>query len=139
MHARLFRSYISMNNKSWTWIERYGTWFRPKIPRLCEICGYKGYFRLKESIVFVPNHPPFIEICPKCGNQIELKKGDNPKVLYTPTKEIEKLAEFYSLTIDELIDEAFKKLIMEFDPKTGKFRLIHKDTGKEISFDKKRP
>lgn len=124
-----------MIDESWTWIEKYRGWFRPQHPRLCQKCGYKGYYKLKESIAFVPNKPPFIEMCPDCKNQIELKEGENPHFYHPKGNELEKIAEMYGLTLQELIDKTFEKIIPEIDTKTGKIRFVYKNTGEELKFD----
>jgi len=124
-----------MSEKDWTWIEKYKGWWRPKTTRACINCGYKGYFKLKDTMIMVPGRPPFWEICPECDYEIELKEGENPYFYHPNPNKIEKIAREQGLTIQEAIDEAFENIILELDPKTGKFRLVNRKTGKEIKFE----
>lgn len=77
---------------------------------------------------------PFVEVCPKCGNQVEITQIERIEVHYAPSKKVEELAKRLKETPQELINEAFKNIIMEFNPKTGNIRFIKKGTGEEISF-----
>lgn len=124
-----------MSEKDWTWMEKYRAWFRPKATRICSNCDYKGYFKLKDAMIMVPGRPPFLEICPKCDYEIELKEGENPCFYHPNPDKIEKIAREQGLTIQEVIDEAFENIILELDPKIGRFRLVNKITGREIKFD----
>lgn len=117
-----------MKDKTWTWIDSYGAWLRPKLPRLCMKCRYKGYFKLKEIKVPTPTWP-FIEVCPKCGNQVECEGIEANSIF---SKQVEKLAKRFGKSPQELADEVFNNIIMEFNHKTGKVRFIRKDTGEEI-------
>ena len=117
-----------MKNESWTWINNYGAWLRPKLPRLCIKCKYEGYFKLEALSGPTPNWP-FMEVCPGCGSQVECN-GVEAKMRFS--EEVEELAKKLGKTPQELTNEVFKNLIMEFDPKTGKVHLIRKDTGEEI-------
>ena len=113
-----------MNNKLWIWIDKYGTWLRPKLPRPCIKCKYKGYFRLEEIKAATPNWP-FMEVCPRCGSQVECS-GVEAKIRFS--KEVEEHAKRLGKTLQELYNEVFQNLIMEFDPKTGNVHLIRKHT-----------
>ena len=114
-----------MKDETWTWIDEYKAWLRPTQPRLCVKCGYKGYFRLKKIKKPTP-FMPFMEICPQCHDQIEMKESDRVEAYIVPSKENEELAEKSGKTFQELADEASKNLIIEFNPKTGEARLIRK-------------
>jgi hypothetical protein len=120
-----------MKDKTWTWIDKYGTWLRPVQPRLCVKCGYEGYFKLKKTKTPMLSMP-FKEICPQCHVQIEMKEGDRVAAYIIPSKENQELAEKSGKTFQELANEVFENLIMEFDPKTGKARLVRKSDGKTI-------
>ena len=122
---------LSGENETWTWIDKYEVWLRPVLPRLCMKCGYNGYFKLREIKKPTPTWP-FMEVCPECGNEVEMKESDGIEAI--PSKILEKLAERLEKTPQEVYNEVFKNIIMEFDPKTGKARLVRKDTGEEISF-----
>ena len=124
-----------MDENPWTWLEKYKGWWRPKTTRLCTNCDYKGYFKLKDAMTMVPGMPPFLEICPECNYEIELKEGENPYFYHPNPNKIEKIAKILGLTIQELINEVFDNIIMELDPKTGQTCLVFKDTGKELKFD----
>jgi len=125
-----------MIKERWTWIEEYKTKFLPKAPRKCSKCNYFGYFDLKKAIVIVPPRPGFYEICPDCGNIVELKEGENPVIELKEDSPIFLIGKELGLAPQEIIDKTFNNIILHFDPKTGKVKLINKDTGDEIKFYK---
>ena len=137
---------MSEEDETWTWIDKYGTRMRPTLPRLCMKCGYKGYFKLQEIETSIPTflnmHWTLMGVCPKCGNEIEIKESDRIEMLFIPSKRMNEIVKKYAKkwgkkpeeALDELTDIALKNIIFEFNPKTGKVRLIRKDTGEEISF-----
>lgn len=100
-------------------------------PRLCVKCGYKGYFKLKEIRTPTPSIP-FMEICPQCSDQIEIKEGERIESRDILAREVEDLAKKLGTTSQELVDEVFRNLIMEFNPKTGEVRLVSKTNGRTL-------
>jgi len=75
---------------------------------------------------------PFVEMCPQCSDQIEVKKGEKMESRYMFTREFEDAAKKLGETPQELHDEIFRNLIMEFNPKTGESRLVSKTNGKTL-------
>jgi hypothetical protein len=117
-----------MEKTIWTWVDGYG-WLRPSLPRLCGKCNYEGYFKLRRVNAPTPN-VPFMEVCPKCHSEIEAA-GIETQVRFS--REVEEFAERLNKTPEELTEMVLENIIMDFDPKTKRVRLVRKDNGDEIS------
>lgn len=121
-----------MIQERWTWIKYYGVKFLPKAPRKCSNCDYFSYFDLKKALAIVPPRPSFYEICPTCGNIVELKEGEDPFMELKEDSPILKIAKELGTSPQDIVNATFEKIIMALDPITGKIRFVDKDTGETI-------
>ena len=128
---------LQMIDESWTWDNDLGVFIRPKLPRSCHKCGYQGYFNLERTFEMVPDLPPYFEVCPKCCFKIELKKDENPEMLFIASKMVLQIEEMTGMSIEELVNDAINRMIPQIDPKTGNVRFLDKITGEEIKFNRK--